>query len=123
MTNCQRSHRTIRSTPVRVRPGAKPGASTPPPAPPRLHPIHVPPIRQIHSRQTTVGVSAPTTTVCVTFAGLPAPATSFLIVLGATLSTYRIFWKPTGIADSVESATTVHKTPSTTAAAPTTATG
>ena len=50
-------------------------------------------------------------------------ATSFLIVLGATLSTYRIFWKPTGIADSVESATTVHKTPSTTAAAPTTATG
>ncbi len=50
-------------------------------------------------------------------------ATSFLIVLGATLSTYRIFWKPTGIADSVESATTVHKTPSTTATAPTTATG
>ena len=50
-------------------------------------------------------------------------ATSFLIVLGATLSTYRIFWKPTGIADSVENATTVHKTPSTTAAAPTTATG
>jgi len=46
-----------------------------------------------------------------------------LIVLGATLSTYRIFWKPTGIADSVESATTVHKTPSATAAAPTTATG
>ena len=50
-------------------------------------------------------------------------ATSFLIVLGATLSTYRIFWKPTGIADSVESATTVHKARSTTAAAPTTATG
>jgi hypothetical protein len=50
-------------------------------------------------------------------------ATSFLIVLGATLSTYRVFWKPTGIADSVEGATTVHKTPSATAAAPTTATG
>jgi hypothetical protein len=39
-------------------------------------------------------------------------ATSFLIVLGATLSTYRIFWKPTGIADSVENATTIHKAPS-----------
>ena len=50
-------------------------------------------------------------------------ATSFLIVLGATLTTYRVFWKPTGIADSVESATTVHKTPTTTATAPTTATG
>jgi hypothetical protein len=49
-------------------------------------------------------------------------ATSFLIVLGATLSTYRIFWKPTGIADSVESATTVHKTPTATAPTPTTAT-
>ena len=45
-------------------------------------------------------------------------ATSFAIVLGATLSTYRIFWKPTGIADSVESATTLHKTPPTTAPAP-----
>lgn len=50
-------------------------------------------------------------------------ATSFLIVLGATLTTYRVFWKPTGIADSVESATTVHKTPTMTATAPSTATG
>ena len=41
-------------------------------------------------------------------------ATSFLIVLGATLTTYRVFWKPTGIADSVESATTLRKTPATT---------
>jgi hypothetical protein len=44
-------------------------------------------------------------------------ATSFLIVLGATLTTYRVFWKPTGIADSVERATTVHKAPAATAPA------
>jgi VIT1/CCC1 family predicted Fe2+/Mn2+ transporter len=43
-------------------------------------------------------------------------ATSFLIVLGATLTTYRIFWKPTGIADTVESATTVKKNAPTTTA-------
>jgi len=42
-------------------------------------------------------------------------ATSFLIVLGATLTAYRIFWKPTGIADSVESATTLRKARSATA--------
>jgi ABC-type uncharacterized transport system permease subunit len=46
-------------------------------------------------------------------------ATSFLIVLGATLTTYRVFWKPTGIADSVEKATT-RKAPA--AAAPATPT-
>src|SRR5262245_18984366 len=36
-------------------------------------------------------------------------ATSFLIVLGATLTTYRVFWKPSGISDSVETATTIKK--------------
>ena len=49
-------------------------------------------------------------------------ATSFIIVLGATITTYRVFWKPTGIADSIEKATTVHKTPAATAPAPPTAT-
>jgi len=37
-------------------------------------------------------------------------ASSFLIVFGATIATYRVFWKPTGISDKVESATTVKKT-------------
>jgi VIT1/CCC1 family predicted Fe2+/Mn2+ transporter len=36
-------------------------------------------------------------------------ATSFLIVLGTTLTTYRVFWKPSGISDSVETATTIKK--------------
>jgi hypothetical protein len=37
-------------------------------------------------------------------------ASSFLIVFGATIATYRVFWKPTGISDKVETATTVKKT-------------
>jgi hypothetical protein len=36
-------------------------------------------------------------------------ATSFVVVVSATLATYRLFWKPTGISDSVENATTVKK--------------
>jgi hypothetical protein len=37
-------------------------------------------------------------------------ASSFLIIFGATLATYRVFWKPTGISDKVETATTAKKT-------------
>lgn len=36
-------------------------------------------------------------------------ATSFLVVVTATLATYRVFWKPTGISDKIEHATTVKK--------------
>jgi hypothetical protein len=45
-------------------------------------------------------------------------ASSFLVIFGATLATYRIFWKPTGISDKVETATTVKKTAAPAAPAP-----
>jgi hypothetical protein len=45
-------------------------------------------------------------------------ATSFLIVLSATLATYRVFWKPTGISDKIEYSTTLHKQQPTAETAP-----